>query len=75
MTWGLGGLLCRRPRASFRPSSLECFLLCVSHCINGSQSKRTVQGYEGFEKIFVSAITTKIVVSWRLNLHQLIALK
>ena len=43
-------------------------LLCVSHCIDVSQSKRTVQGYEGFEKLFVQCNHNEIVVSWRLNL-------
>ena len=41
------------PSDYFRQNAL---LLCVSHCINVSQSKRTVQGYEGFEKLFVQCI-------------------
>ena len=54
MTFGcLRGLLCWRPKDSFRPSSLEWFLLCASHCINVSQSKRTVQGHEGCEELFI----------------------
>ena len=47
--------------------------LCVSHSIIVSQSKRAVQGYEGFEKLFVqrTAFTINIhggVISWRLTL-------
>ena len=31
----------------------NAFLLCASHSVNVSQSKRTVQEYEGFEELFV----------------------
>ena len=71
---GLGGLLCRRPRDSFRPSSFRMLVSCASVVVvKVSQSKRTVQGY--MRGLRSSSCTVQsqysfygCVLSWQLTL-------